>query len=136
MVYTPAPIYRVLGLVSGIAACLLIWQLAQRFDWGALIFLGVMLWITVRLGRMAAGRVEVAADRVRYVPPYGRAQEVEFRQMRDVYAEGRGFQSILVAYYPRLPNGLLDLDDIKHLALPAVRDHAGLFATLTTHIQR
>lgn len=136
MVYTPAPLYRVLALAGGILILLFLWQLAQNFDPGALLFCSLMVWLTFRFTRMAASRVEVQADRVRYVRPYGTAQEVEFRQVRDVYEEGRGFQSILVAYYPRQANGLLDLDDIKHLALPAVRDHAGLFATLTNHIQR
>ena len=134
MVYASAPIYRVFVLASGVMACLFVWQLSNGFDVGALLFLGVTLWLTVRYGRMAASRVELGADRVRLVQPYAAPVEVEYRQVQSVYQEGRGFQSVLVTYHPRQADGLLDLDDVKQLALPAVRDHAGLFNALTAHV--
>ncbi len=136
MVYTAFPLYRVLALASALLVLLFVWQLRTGFDAGALLFLALMLWLALRFGRMALSRVEVLADRVRLLRPFSAPQVVEFRQLEAVYEEGRGFSSILVTYHPRQPDGLLDLEEVKHLSLPAVNDHAGLLATLIAHIPR
>jgi hypothetical protein len=59
-----------------------------------------------------------------------KTQEVEYRQLTDVYEEGRGLKSILLVYHPRLDTGLLDLDKEENLSLPPVNQHEELLAAL------
>jgi hypothetical protein len=134
MIYTPYPLYRLFAWASALLVALFMWELRTGLEIGALLFLGLTLGLTLHFMRMAGSRVEVLADRIRLLRPYSATHEVEFRQMEQVYEEGRGVSAILVAYYPRQPDGLLDLDDLKHLALPAVRDHVELFTTLTARL--
>jgi hypothetical protein len=57
-------------------------------------------------------------------------QRVEFRQLDDATVAGRVAHRIVVTYFPLRDNGLLDLDELRSLTLPAVDHQAELLALL------
>lgn len=126
--------YKLLTVLCVVLVVLFAWQLYQRWDWGALLFLAVSAWSAFRCYRLMSSRVELMADRVRLVAPWAATREVEFRQLSSVTEEGRGMKSILLLYHPRGEDGLFALDDERALLLPAVNQHEELLATLTAQL--
>ena len=133
--YTGHNLYRLLTALCLLLAALFGWQLINRWDWGALLFLGVALWSALRCFRLMASKVEIAADRVRVRVPGATPHEVEFRQFAAIYEEGRGLKSILLLYHPRRADGLFELDQELTLSLPAVNEHDALFQALTAQVK-
>jgi hypothetical protein len=130
MVYTGHHIYKFFTALCLLLALSFAWQLYNLWDWGALLFLGVGLWTAFRCLKFMSSKVEVLDDRVRLSTVGEKTQEVEFRQLSDVYEEGRGLKSILLLFHPRLDTGLLDLDKEQTLTLPPVNKHEELLAAL------
>lgn len=130
MIYRGHSLYRVLTAISVVMVLLFGWQLFNRWDWGALLFMAIAAWSAIRSYRLMASRVELTDDRLRLLTPGSAAREIEFRQLSDVYDEGRGLRSILLLYHPRLETGLFDLDSELTLVLPAVDGHDELLAAL------
>lgn len=136
MVFTGHHIYRLLAALCVLLALLFAWQLYHRWDWGALLFLGVAAWSAVRCVILMSSKVEMDEDRVRVLAPGTSPREVEFRQLAAVYEEGRGLQSILLLYNPRGENGLIESGDQRSLSLPAVNGHEQLFAALSAQVKK
>jgi hypothetical protein len=134
MVYTAHIFYRLLVALCVLLILLFAWQLYNRWDWGALLFLGVAVWSVFRCFFLMASTVELTNDRVRVLAPGTAPREVEFRQFSAVYEEGRALKSILLLYHPRSETGLFDLDQEQTLVLPAVNQHEELLAALTTRV--
>lgn len=135
MAFTGHHIYRLLTALCVLLALLFAWQLYNRWDWGALLFFGVAVWSAVRCVILMSSSVEVGKDRVRVLAPGASTREVEFRQLVAVYEEGRGLKSILLLYYPRGENGLIQSDEQRSLSLPAVNGHEALFAALSAQVK-
>src|SRR5688572_22153632 len=128
MIYTGHLLYRLLAALCVLLALLFAWQLYNRWDWGALLFLAVAVWSAYRYFVLMSSKVEVNADCVRVLAPGASPREVRFRQFSAVYEEGRGLKSILLLYHPLAANGLFDLDEERTLMLPAVNQHEALLA--------
>jgi hypothetical protein len=135
MIYTSHFLYRLLTALCVLLLLLFVWQLYNRWDWGALLFAGVAIWSAIRCMRFMSSKVEITEDRVRVLAPGAEPREVEFRQLSDVYEEGRGLKSILLLYHPRGENGLVALDEERTLLLPAVNQHEELLAALMAKVQ-
>ena len=134
MTATGHVLYRVLAALCGLLVLLFGWQLFTRWDWGALLFLGVAAWSAVRCYLLMSSKVVVTDDRVQVLSPGGAPRTVEFRQLSAVYEEGRGLKSILLLYHPRTDAGIFALDEEATLVLPAVNQHAELLAALTAKV--
>lgn len=134
MIYTGHSLYRLLAALCLLLVLLFGWQLFNRWDWGALLFMVVSAWSAYRCYKLMSSKVEVTDDRVRVLAPGASPREVEFRQFSAVYEEGRGLKSILLLYHPRDENGLFELDEERTLMLPAVNRHDELFAALAAKI--
>lgn len=111
------------------------WELgraAQRgaVEVGTLLFAAVSVGLLLRNAWFAFSRVEVDAEQVTLHRPLLPARRVIYRQLADVYEEGRRGKAILLTYHPRRADGLYELDDLETLALPAVADHDALYAIL------
>ena len=132
--YTGHHLYRVLAAVCVILAALFAWQLYQRWDWGALLFLAVAAWSALRCAILMSSKVEMTDDQVRILSPGSAPQAVEFRQFSAVYEEGRGLKSILLLYHPRNEVGIVAIDEEVTLALPAVNQHEQLLADLMARV--
>ena len=97
---------------------------------GTLLFSALSVGLLLRNAWFAFSRVEVDAEQVTLHRPLLPARRVIYRQLADVYEEGRRGKAILLTYHPRRADGLYDLDDLETLALPAVTDHDALYAML------
>lgn len=132
--YAAHPKYRLLtGLWAGMAV-LFLWQLRRGLDTGTLLFLLIALGLTAWYGRNLAGQVTLEERHLRLQRPFVPDAVVEFRQLASVGEEGRFGQSILLHYHPLRGDGLLELDEIRSLALPALVNQAGLMALLTRQV--
>jgi hypothetical protein len=134
MTYTGHVLYRLLTVLCVVLVALFGWQLSQRWDWGALLFLVVAAWSALRCIILMLTKIEVDEERVQVLAPLTAPRSLEFRQCAAVYEEGRGLQSILLLYHPRAETGLLALDEERTFALPAVNRQAELLATLTERV--
>jgi hypothetical protein len=134
--YATHLLYRLLAALSIVLVLLFAWQLFNRWDWGALLFLGIAGWSALRCIILMSSKIEVTEDRVQVLAPGAAPREVEFRQFSAVYEEGRGLKSILLLYHPRADSGLLELDEERTLVLPAVNHHEELLAALTAKVPR
>lgn len=130
-VFVAHPVYRVLAAFSALGAGLLAWQLWRGVDPITPIILGICLVLLVRFLRFALARVTLDAQGVAVQMPWRAPRAVAFRQLSAVHEEGRGIRSILLLYHPQAGNGLLDLEGLHSLALPAVREQSELFQTLS-----
>jgi hypothetical protein len=125
------------SVVICLALCLLFaWQLTRGFEVGALLFFGVCVAIAAWQWRAARTRVAIHEDRLIVTAPFSSDREVEFRQLLDVVQEGRVNPSIMVLYHPRSEDGLLALDDVETLTLPAVQDQITLLDRLEGQVPR
>lgn len=132
--YAAHPKYWLLtGIWAGLAV-LFLWQLRRGSDTGALLFLLIALGLTVWYGRNLMSRVTLEDRRLRLHRPFVPDAVVEFRQLAAVGEEGRFGQSILLHYHPLRGDGLLELDEIRSLALPALVNQVGLLALLNEQV--
>lgn len=120
-------------LITGIAAfsvLALIWLLLRRVELASVLFLlfaGALLFFAVR---SMLSRVEVDNHGLTLVRPLAAPVQVQFRQLAEVSEEGRLQRVILLLYHPLRGDGLVDLDDLRSLALPALEEQSELLAVL------
>lgn len=140
--YRTSSRFRFLTLGALIMTFLLIWDVWQTWNGdagagargGALLFLGISLGILAWGVHGTLTWVEVTEERLVRHAPFGADQTVEFRQLVNVEESGRGGGSLTLIYHPRYENGLLDLDDIRSLTLPALRNQEALLRMLEAQI--
>ncbi len=134
---TPAPTtYRPHAryvLITGIAAfsvLALAWLLLRRQELASVLFLlfaGGLLFFAVR---SMLSRVDVDNQGLTLVRPLAGPVQVQYRQLAEVSEEGRLQRVILLLYHPLRPDGLVDLDDLRSLALPALEAQSDLLEAL------
>jgi hypothetical protein len=122
--------YLILLLVGLAFMTLFAWELWRGANLGAALFLAVGGGLVLWAGNALLTRLELTANAL-CVYAWGRGVRcVEFRQLAGLAEEGRFNSVIVLFYHPQLSSGLLDLDEIKTLLLPAVRNQATLLAQL------
>jgi hypothetical protein len=121
--------YALLTGAGGLAALLCAWSLTRQFDWITLIFLCGCLFAAFSFAVQWRSMVELDPKGFWLRSPL-RTQRVEFRQLDGAVEAGRMARGIVVTYHPLHANGLLDLDDLHSVTLPAVEQHAELLALL------
>jgi hypothetical protein len=136
MIYTGHHIYKLFTLLCVLLTLSFGWQLYNAWDWGALLFMGVGAWTAFRCAKLMTSRVALLDDRVQLSTVGRRTHVVEYRQLTDVYEEGRGLKSILLVYHPHMETTLLDLDKEESLSLPPVNKHEELLAALQAKVVR
>jgi len=124
--------YAFLGGAGLLAALFCAWALWRQFDWITLIFLCGCLFAAGSFGIQLLARVEVDESGFQVVTPMA-ARRVEFRQLDSATEAGRLLRVIVVTYHPLLENGLLDLDDLRSVTLPAVNPQYELLELLQQH---
>ena len=126
--------YRLYLLAGLVMAALLVWNLVHTVEPGTILFIGICLLLVVWNVSASLSWVAVEPDRVILHGPFGGARAVEFRQLLSVTEEGRFGHAILLLYHPKLEQGLLDLDEVRSLALPAVADQEQLLENLSKRV--
>lgn len=134
--FTPHPIYRWLTLGCLILSGLLGWRLWQEFMAATLFFVAVSFGASLWFGHALLCRVQLDEHSVILQRPLRRFCRVEFRQLLSVTESGRLTQTLLLLYYPRQSDSLLDLEHIHHLQLPAVSDQEKLLMALEARIPK
>lgn len=127
--YRPTGQYGLLTAFGVAAAIFCAWALWRQFDWITLIFMVGCLYAALVFGDQWAARVEIDGQGLRLHTPLHR-RRVEFRQIDSATEAGRIARCIVVTYHPLASNGLLDLDTLHNVALPAVGDQEALLETL------
>ncbi len=127
-------LYRWLTALCLVLAGVFLWQLVASWDWGELLFLVIAAWSAVRCIILMSSKIEIMPDRLRVRVPMRPAREIAFRQLSEVYEEGRGLRSILLLYYPRTSDGIITTDEAVSMALPAVNGHDELLAALRAQV--
>lgn len=129
-VYRPHPRYLLMIAVASICALALGWMLLRRFDWGAVIFLAFAAGLVIVALSSLFSRVEVEEQGIRLYRPLLPAVAIGFRQLSEVTEEGRLQRVILILYHPLRDDGLVELDDLRSQALPALEEQAELLELL------
>ena len=119
--YHPTPRYALLTGAGALAALLCAWSLWRQFDWVTLFFLGGCLFAALAFAAQWRTVVELDAQGFTVHAPL-RPHRVEYRQIDGAGEAGRVVRGIVVTYHPFRAGGLLDLDDLHSVTLPAV-DH-------------
>ena len=136
MTYRPHSRYVLMAGIAVICVALLGWRLAERPDLGSLLFLGVALGLLFFALRGIGSRVEVDALGLTLFRPLLPPLRIHYRQLVEVTEEGRVQRVLVVLYYPLAADGLLDLDDMRSQALPALEDQTELLSLLQTKTPR
>lgn len=132
MTYRPHPRYVLIAGVAAICVALLGWWLLQSYDLGELLFLSIGLAILLLALRGAGSRVEVDALGLTLLRPLSAPLRIPYRQIAQATEEGRIGRVIVVIYYPLAADGLVDLDNVRSQALPALEEQAELLHVLQT----
>jgi hypothetical protein len=132
--YRPHFVYIAIIAVGLVLSGLLVREFWLGATLGALPFLAISLGLAVWGFLAFATRVEVTPTSLTVYTPLRKPTTVEFRQLIMVAESGRLLQVISLLYYPRQADGLLTLDTVASLHLPALRGQAELLAQLQTSI--
>lgn len=127
--YRPTSQYGLLTAFGAAAALFCAWALWRQFDWITLIFMVGCVYATVVFADQWAAHVEIDRQGFCLRTPL-RRRRVEFRQLDSATEAGRIVRGIVVTYHPLAPNGLLNLDTLHSVSLPAVGDQERLLETL------
>ena len=133
--YHPTGQYGLLTAFGAGAAIFCAWALWRQFDGITLIFLFGCLFAAFSFATQWASRVEVD-DRGFWLRAPLRSRRVEFRQLDSAVEAGRIVRGIVVTYHPLATNGLLDLDTLHSVALPAVAHQETLLEALRARCPR
>jgi uncharacterized membrane protein YfcA len=132
MTYRAHSRYVLIAGVAAICVALLGWVLLQGYDLATLlffIFAALLLLLALRSG---ASRVEADAVGLTLFRPLAQPQRIHYRQVAQATEEGRVQRVIVILYYPLGADGLVELDAMRSLALPALEDQIELLHVLQT----
>ncbi len=120
-IYHPTSRYGLLTGAGAAAALLCAWSLWQQFDWITLLFLGGCLFAALAFAAQWRTVVELGEQGFVVHAPL-RTRRVDYRQIDGAGEAGRIVRGIVVTYHPLRADGLLELDELHSVTLPAV-DH-------------
>lgn len=132
--YQPQYIYVAIAAIGLIFTGLLAREFWRGATLGAFPFLVLSLGLAVWSALSFATRVYATATSLTVHAPLRTPNTVEFRQLIMVAQSGRLIPVISLLYYPRQADGLLTLDTVTSLHLPALREQNELLAQLQASI--
>ncbi len=120
------PLYYLLVVLSALLSLLLGRTLWHTATTGTLLFFGValvaLLWFLSALGtRVHLLQTAMTIQRplrLLLPSPQERACTIDYRQLYSVDQSGRFLQVLTILYYPKEPDGLLDLAQVTTITLP------------------
>ena len=129
-VFRPQRQYWFLAAVCLVLIGLFGWDLLHGAEAGSVLFFAVSLGALAWSVRSTFTQVSLGPDQMVVTAPLSRPREIGYGQILSVSEEGRMGKALVIAFHPRLPDGLLDLDRVETVALPALQDQASLYAEL------
>ncbi|CAN5729015.1 hypothetical protein BH10CHL1_BH10CHL1_13070 [soil metagenome] len=110
------------------------WNLTRTFTLETLFFfvlsLAVVIWSVLAM----LSYVEVGADNLVLFAPLQSDRSVRFRQLISVSENGRFNPVLTLIYHPQRADGLLDLDHVQSLILPALNEQEELLELLEARL--
>ncbi len=110
------------------------WNLIRLFALETLFFLVLSLAVVVWSVLAMLNYVEVGADTIVLFAPLQASRPVRFRQLISVSENGRFNPVITLIYHPQRADGLLDLDRVQSLILPALTEQQELLDRLEASV--
>lgn len=143
--FHPTSRYAVMAAAGVAIGLLLLWQLLapmrngvpftlQHLLSGEGLFTATSLVLAIYFARQAATRVMLTEQAITRTIPLGAAQTVELRQLMSVSESGRAGNALILLYHPRRDDGLLELDDVRSLVLPALQGQEELCTYLEAQV--
>ena len=129
-IYRPHARYVLITGIAALSIPALIWLLLRGIDLAGVLFLIFAVGLLFFAVRGLLSRVEVDDRGLTLLQPLSGPQQVQYRQLAEVSEEGRLQRVILLLYHPLRPDGLIDLDDLRSLALPALEEQSDLLDML------
>jgi hypothetical protein len=138
------PVYYWLTAIATLLLLLLSWHLLQAVTLGSILFVCVAgvatIWFASALGtqvRLSPAAVAIHMPLRSFALP-GRRKSctIDYRQLVSIDQSGRFLAVLTVLYYPRRPDGLLDLEQLAAVTLPLITDQAMLRERLEAAIPR
>jgi len=136
MTYRAHSRYVLIAGVAAICVALLGWWSLQHADLAALLFLGLAAVLLFFALRGIGSRVEADAAGITVQRPLAQPLRIQYRQVAQVTEEGRVQRVLVLLYYPLGEDGLLDLQALRSLALPALEEQSELLAVLQAKTPR
>ncbi|MBW7881105.1 MAG: hypothetical protein H3C34_00460 [Caldilineaceae bacterium] len=133
--YRPQPRYLLLAGAGLLAAALCGWSLWQNFDLFLLFFLAGSLLATFWFGAQLFSRIQTD-DRSITLRRLGGQRRIEYRQLSDAGEAGRLIRGLVLLYHPLRDDGLVELDELRSLMLPAVENQEVLLQRLEERMPR
>jgi hypothetical protein len=134
--YRPHARYVLITGIAAVSVVALLWLLLLRLELASVLFLLFAAGLLFFAVRSLFSSVEVDEHGLTLVRPLSQPLQVQFRQLAEVSEEGRLQRVILLLYHPLRPDGLVDLDDLHSLALPALEEQSDLLETLQARTPR
>lgn len=126
------PRYVLLAGIAVVCVALLGWWLLSNTDLTTIVFFAVALVLLLVSLRGIGSRVEVDAVGLTLFRPLAQPLRIQYRQLAQVTEEGRVQHVLVVLYYPIAADGLMDLETLNSVALPALEDQMELLQVLQT----
>lgn len=134
--FLPHPLYRWLTLGCLLLTGLLGWSLIDSIALEEFFFFLLSATISIWFGNALFSRIQLQERTITLHTPLRGVQAVDFRQLVSAAETGRMMHSLSLLYHPRQPDGLLDLEQIQHLWLPAVVDQEQLLTAIEARIPK
>lgn len=139
--FKPTARYWLMATAGLIIGLLLLWQWSgplrhglpfttDSLLGGEALFTITSLVLALYFVRQAATRVTLTRRSVTRTMPLSTPQTVELRQLLSVSESGRAGNTLILLYHPVRRDGLLDLDEVRSLVLPALQEQEQLRAYL------
>ena len=143
--FKPTPRYALLAGAGLVVGLMLLWQLLAPlrhgvpFRWehllsGEGLFTGTSLELALYFARQAATRVTLTRRAITRRIPLGATRTVALRQLMSVSTSGRAGNALILLYHPDRGDGMLDLDDVRSLVLPALDEQDALQSYLEAQV--
>jgi hypothetical protein len=135
MTYRANAFYLLLAGIAAACVALLGWWLLRSSDLGTVLFFCLGLGLLLLALRNAGSRVEADALGLTVFRPLAAPLRIQYRQIAQVTEESRlqrSMKAIVVLYYPLGADGLVDLEDLRSQALPALENQTELLHVLQT----
>lgn len=132
--FLPHPLYRWFTISSLLLTGLLGWSLIESITLTEFFFFLLSATISIWFGNALFSRIRLQERTITLQTPLRGVQEVDFGQLVSAAEAGRLMHSLALLYHPRQPDGLLDLERIQLLRLPAVVDQEQLLEAIEARI--
>jgi hypothetical protein len=125
------PLYGGLTALLLLLTAVLTWSTVRDFSREGIFFLLIMVGVTLWFARLIGNRVVLDERSLTLQAPLRQPRRIEFRQLVSVSESGRLLVAPTLIYHPQEPTGLVDLERVQSLTLPALTRQEQLLATLT-----